>query len=47
MYKDGENYQMKYSASLYGARFDAVTADQRHVSLSWTYRWQRVGNVSN
>lgn len=43
MHKDGDNnFQVKYDASVYGARFQVV--DRDYFTISWTYRWRRVGD---
>lgn len=42
MHKNGDNYQVKYDASVYGERFSVV--DRDYFTISWTYRWRRVGD---
>ncbi|PLY40175.1 hypothetical protein CSZ94_22415 [Janthinobacterium sp. ROICE36] len=42
MHKDGQNYQVKYDASVYGERFQVVNRD--YFTISWTYRWRRIGD---
>lgn len=44
LHKDGNNYQMKYSASFYGDVFNTTTVSNDYLSLAWTYRWVRVGD---
>lgn len=47
MYKDGNNYQVKYDANLWGERptdgFGGIFFPN-YIGISWTYRWVRVGN---
>lgn len=44
LHRDGDSYQMKYSASFYGDVFDTTTVSDDYLSASWTYRWVRVGD---
>lgn len=44
MHRDGDNYQMKYSASFYGDVFQTTTVDDDYLSAAWTYRWVRAGD---
>lgn len=43
MHQDGNNFQVKYDASIYGARYQIV--DRDYFTISWTYRWRRVGDA--
>lgn len=44
IHKDGDNYQLKYSASFYGNDVIRTTdISDDYLSLAWTYRWARVG----
>jgi hypothetical protein len=40
--KDGDYYQSKYDSSFYGQRFQVFGRD--YATISWTYRWTRLGN---
>jgi hypothetical protein len=42
MHKDGNNYEVKYDADVWGARFSVVNRD--YFTISWTYRWTRLGD---
>jgi hypothetical protein len=43
MHQDGDHYQMAYDASFYGDVFNTTSISKEYLSLSWTYRWTRVG----
>jgi hypothetical protein len=42
MYQEGNTFQVKYDAALYGARFEVVNRD--YFTISWTYRFTRLGD---
>lgn len=42
MHKDGNNYEVKYNADVWGARFGVVNRD--YFTIAWTYRWTRLGD---
>lgn len=42
MHKDGNNYQVKYNANVWGARWFVVNRD--YFTVAWTYRWTRLGD---
>jgi len=42
MHKNGNDYQVKYDADAYGARF--FVTDRDYYTVAWTSRWTRVGD---
>ncbi len=42
MHRDGNDFQVKYDADAYGARFGIVGRD--YFTFAWTYRFTRIGN---
>lgn len=42
MHRNGNDYQVKYDADAYGARF--LVPDRDYYTVAWTSRWTRVGD---
>lgn len=42
MHKDGNDYQVKYDGAVWGGIF--TPPEWEYYTISWTYRWVRVGN---
>lgn len=45
LHKNGNKLQAKYDANVWGGPFGIV--DQDYMGISWTYRWERVGDAED